>query len=198
MYPHRCSNVRLYRHPFGVGTLFLMILAICRRSDAWITTRPVRIATLRNSVTVGRDRSVVTALFLTASSTETFDRTTGRQLVQEGMQVFRAGNVQQSIELFDLAEQKEGPSLTPYLWQRGLSYYYDDNFAAASRQFRTDVSVNPADVEEIVWDIASQLRIDATEFPIPNQLSLLVGTTDRRRIMVRDHSWRNMLPPLSS
>jgi hypothetical protein len=75
------------------------------------------------------------------------------------MRAFRLGNVSQSMALFDAAEQTQGPSLTPYLWQRGLSYYYADNFAATSRQFQIDVHVNPADVEEIVWDIASQLRM---------------------------------------
>ena len=114
---------------------------------------------------------------------------TARRLVSEGMEAFRAGNIKQSIELFDQAEATQGPSLTPFLWQRGISYYYDDDFESASRQFRTDVRVNPSDVEEIVWDIASQLRLqgpDNAAFPVPNQLALPPGTRDRRRIMVRD------------
>merc|ERR1711862_860889 len=72
-----------------------------------------------------------------------------------------------------------------------------------SNQFRNDVSVNPLDVEEIVWDIACQLRyqqqqqqqqsqeegiIDGKEevlvvFPPKNMLSLPKGKKDRRKIM---------------
>ena len=60
-----------------------------------------------------------------------------RKLVSEGMQAFRQGKVAESIELFDRADslQSDG-SLHPYLWQRGLSLYYVDDFAGASAQFR--------------------------------------------------------------
>jgi hypothetical protein len=120
------------------------------------------------------------------ASTE--DRAAARSLIVQGMEAFRRGDVTGSIQYFDRAEHAQGPSLTPFLWQRGISYYYADDFALASRQFRTDVQVNPSDVEEIVWDIASQLRMmdpAAQQFPVPNQMSLPPGMRDRRRIMVR-------------
>lgn len=41
------------------------------------------------------------------------------------MDEFRAGKVESSIELFDRALALE-PSLLPFLWQRGLSYYYGE------------------------------------------------------------------------
>jgi Flp pilus assembly protein TadD len=64
------------------------------------------------------------------------------------MRAFRRGNVAESIQLFDLAERlSTSSSLTPFLWQRGISYYYVNDFAKARRQFRTDVAVNPSDVE---------------------------------------------------
>lgn len=108
------------------------------------------------------------------------DRASARQYVQEGMQLFQDNRVEESIEKFDQA-QHEIPALHPYLWQRGLSLYYSDRFDDASQQFRDDVSVNPNDVEEIVWDIASQLRKDPSQFPVPNQLTL--RERDRRPIM---------------
>jgi len=121
-----------------------------------------------------------------ATTASTEDRSTARSLVFQGMEAFRKGDVEGSIRLFDQAERVQGPSLTPYLWQRGISYYYANDFAQASRQFRTDVQVNPSDTEEIVWDIASQLRLDpTTKFPVPNQLALPDVNRDRRRIMVR-------------
>lgn len=109
-----------------------------------------------------------------------------RRLVGDGMNAFRNGQVERSIDLFNQAEF-EDPSLLPYLWQRGLSYYYADEFDRASQQFRTDVRVNPTDAEEIVWDIASQLmRTTPTRnqdnFPVPSQLTL--PRNDPRRIMV--------------
>lgn len=109
------------------------------------------------------------------------------------MQAFRQGHIEESIAFFDKAEQAE-PKLDPFLWQRGLSYYYANEFDKASAQFRRDVKVNPLDVEEIVWDIASQLRAahledsssslaTTTLFPLPNALSLPKGQSDRRPIM---------------
>jgi hypothetical protein len=112
-----------------------------------------------------------------------------RQYVQQGMEAFRQGNVLKSIELFDQAEAVGGgPRYTPFLWQRGISYYYADRYQDASRQFRIDTQVNPRDTEEIVWDIASQLRSNPRQpFPVASQLSLPSGTKDPRRIMVCFH-----------
>jgi len=116
-----------------------------------------------------------TALFM--SSTEI----PSRQAVAEGMELFRRGDVAGSIAKFDSSVP---PGSRAYLWQRGLSYYYADQFEQGSQQFRDDVIRSPLDVEEIVWDIACLLRIDPT-FPPKNMLSLPPGKTDRRPIMVR-------------
>jgi len=40
-----------------------------------------------------------------------------------GMQLFKTGDIDGSIELFDRALALD-PSVRPYLWQRGLSLYY--------------------------------------------------------------------------
>jgi hypothetical protein len=117
------------------------------------------------------------------------NRISGRKLVFQGMEAFRAGQITESVQLFDQAERVQ-PSLQPFLWQRGISLYYANEFAAASRQFQNDVTVNPLDVEEIVWDIACQLRImqqsdtdTSTTFPPANAMALPLGKTDSRRIM---------------
>ena len=108
-----------------------------------------------------------------------------RQLVSEGMKAFREGKVQESIVLFDRADQAAVPSgsLRPFLWQRGISYYYTDDFEKGSRQFRYDVQVNPLDVEEIVWDIACLARLHPDTWPPASIMSLPTGKQDRRRIM---------------
>jgi hypothetical protein len=117
----------------------------------------------------------------------------GRRLVFQGMESFRAGQITESIQLFNQAATIQ-PSLQPFLWQRGISLYYAGGdgdaqfFQEASRQFRNDVTVNPLDVEEIVWDIACQLRMSPDPFPPVNAMSLPAGKTDSRRIMVRNES----------
>ncbi|KAL7507027.1 hypothetical protein ACHAXN_004245 [Cyclotella atomus] len=107
-----------------------------------------------------------------------------RTLIRKGMQSFRDGDVSASLEYFDRADNAvDDGSLKPYLWQRGISYYYLDQFRKGSDQFRLDVSVNPLDVEEIVWDIACLARIDPQSFPQPKQMTLPAGKKDRRKIM---------------
>ena len=144
---------------------FLVILALVHRYLGFQPARPpVR---LSSSLLLSSFRS---------------DMDQARAKVREGMDVFRKGDVNGSIALWDEAEALL-PSLRPYLWQRGLSYYYADRFAEASKQFRDDVAVNPFDVEEIVWDAASQMRMGAS-FPLSNVMSLPPGKKDPRKIMV--------------
>lgn len=107
-----------------------------------------------------------------------------RLLVSRGMNTFRDGNVEESIQMFDSADKAvPDGSLRPFLWQRGISYYYADRFKEGSDQFRFDVRVNPLDVEEIVWDIACLSRLDPENIPPPSMMSLPKGRKDRRRIM---------------
>jgi len=61
-----------------------------------------------------------------------------RLLVSQGMDAFRRGDIQGSIDLFDRADAN-APELTPYLWQRGLSLYYADRFKEASKQVFSSV-----------------------------------------------------------
>ena len=105
-----------------------------------------------------------------------------RQLVYQGMEAFRKGDIKGSIQKFDASVP---PNTKAYLWQRGISYYYNNQFELGSQQFRDDVLQSPLDVEEIVWDIACLLRIDNTKFPPSTMLSLPPGKKDRRPIMVR-------------
>ncbi|KAL7528500.1 hypothetical protein ACHAXR_002479 [Thalassiosira sp. AJA248-18] len=116
------------------------------------------------------------------------------------MQSFQQNyDVPSSLAYFDKADALAVPagSLRPYLWQRGISYYYLDQFQQGSDQFRLDVSVNPLDVEEIVWDIACLARMNnmmmmnnnnnkdgGGEYPQKEQMMALPnGKKDRRRIM---------------
>ena len=111
------------------------------------------------------------------------------QLISRGMQAFREGNVEGSIDLFDQADKAvPDGSLRPFLWQRGISYYYAEQFDKGSNQFRYDVNVNPLDVEEIVWDIACLSRLHPDKIPPPSMMSLPRGKRDRRKIMSNVYS----------
>jgi lipoprotein NlpI len=73
-----------------------------------------------------------------------------RVYIQRGMTYFKLGHIAEAITDFDRAEHLN-PALTPYLWQRGLAYYYAERFADGARQFAVDLTVNRHDVEETVW-----------------------------------------------
>lgn len=59
-----------------------------------------------------------------------------KQMVQKGMRTFIDGNVKESIDYFDRADTLAGGTLKPYLWQRGISYYYTNQFQEGSDQVR--------------------------------------------------------------
>lgn len=101
--------------------------------------------------------------------------------IQRGMVNFKLAKIAESIQDFDQAEKLDS-RLTPYLWQRGLSYYYAERFAEGAKQFEVDLSVNPHDVEETVWRYLCQARLSsATEA----RQKLLPVKNDPRRVMQR-------------
>ena len=70
--------------------------------------------------------------------------------VQRGMVRFQLAKIDDSIADFDHAEELE-PKITPYLWQRGLSYYYAARYQEGAKQFKIDLTVNRHDAEETIW-----------------------------------------------
>lgn len=99
--------------------------------------------------------------------------------IERGMASFKLGNVQTAIDDFDRAERLN-PALTPYLWQRGIAYYYAERFEDGVIQFETDLRVNPHDVEETVWRYLCQAQIQGTQAA---RAALLPVRTDRRPVM---------------
>jgi lipoprotein NlpI len=81
-----------------------------------------------------------------------------RVYIQRGMTYFKLGHIAEAITDFDRAEHLN-PALTPYLWQRGLAYYYAERFADGARQFEVDLTVNKHDVEETVWRYLCQAQM---------------------------------------
>lgn len=70
--------------------------------------------------------------------------------VKRGMIYFKLAQIDESIQDFDRAATLD-PLLTPYLWQRGLSYYYAGRYEEGAEQFTVDLTVNPHDAEETIW-----------------------------------------------
>ena len=99
--------------------------------------------------------------------------------VRRGMIYFQLGQIPESIEDFDQAENLD-PTITPYLWQRGLSYYYADRFVDGAKQFEIDLTVNSQDVEETVWRYLCIARSSGVHSA---RNSLLSVKNDPRKIM---------------
>jgi hypothetical protein len=92
---------------------------------------------------------------------------------------FQLAKINESIQDFDMAEQLD-PRLKPYLWQRGLSYYYAERFALGAQQFEIDLTVNAQDVEETVWRYLCMARLTGVA---EARNSLLLVKNDPRRVM---------------
>lgn len=73
-----------------------------------------------------------------------------RMYIYRGMIYFKLGRLLESLQDFNKSEELN-PQLTPYLWPRGITYYYLGKYAKGARQFELDLSVNSQDVEETLW-----------------------------------------------
>lgn len=82
-----------------------------------------------------------------------------RMYIYRGMIHFKLGQLLQSLQDFNKAEELN-PQLTPYLWQRGITYYYLGKYAKGARQFELDLSVNSQDVEETLWHYLCMAQLE--------------------------------------
>ncbi len=71
-------------------------------------------------------------------------------LIALGGARFKAGDIEGSINAFDAAARID-ESLSPQLWQRGISHYYAGRLDDCIAQFEAHRTVNPQDVENSVW-----------------------------------------------
>lgn len=82
-----------------------------------------------------------------------------RMYIYRGMIYFKLTRFQDSLRDFNKSEELN-PQLTPYLWQRGITYYYLQKYAKAARQFEVDLSVNSLDIEETLWHYLSIAQLE--------------------------------------
>ena len=71
-------------------------------------------------------------------------------LQRRGESYFKLAKIKESITDFD-AYLKIRPKQDPYHWQRGISYYYANEFKKGHEQFERHQVVNSNDVENAVW-----------------------------------------------
>ena len=82
-----------------------------------------------------------------------------RLYIARGMLYFQLGKLNNSLKDFNKAEELN-PQLTPYLWHRGLTYYYLRKYAKAARQFELSLSINSQDMESTLWFFLSIAQLE--------------------------------------
>lgn len=100
--------------------------------------------------------------------------------VLRGSLYFRTGQIKESLKDFDSAVEKS-PDLLPYLWQRGISQYYAEEYKKGAEQFQVHRTVNPNDVENAFWHFLCVAKTDGVEKA--SQHVLLAGQDSREPLM---------------
>ena len=78
-------------------------------------------------------------------------------LQQRGHEHFFAGRFKEAIADYD-AYLTAVPQRAPHHWQRGLAYYYAEEFDKGVTQFESHQTVNRHDVENAVWHFLCVVR----------------------------------------
>ena len=81
---------------------------------------------------------------------------------ERGEAYFKAAKIKESIADFD-AFLKAVPRQDPHHWQRGISYYYADEFKKGYEQCERHQTVNSNDVENAVWHFLCLARAKGIE-----------------------------------
>jgi len=131
-------------------------------STTTVSSRARARARARVDVVAHRRRAMISGTLALASVSSSSSRARARaseagDLTRRGMMKFAGYDVEGSVRDFDDAIEVDS-RVGAYLWQRGVSLYYAEDFDGAARQFREDVAMNPNDTEESVWCFASEAR----------------------------------------
>ncbi|MCU0710696.1 MAG: hypothetical protein MUC43_01460 [Pirellula sp.] len=100
--------------------------------------------------------------------------------IMRGSLYFRTGRVKESLSDFDTAVEKS-PEVLPYLWQRGISQYYAEEYKKGVEQFQVHRTVNPNDVENAFWHFLCVAKLEGIEKASQNVL--LAGQDAREPLM---------------
>ena len=105
---------------------------------------PAHVLAASEQASLSGRRADAPAIATPAATAQPAVASDARTYARQGMTAFEKGDVEESIKLFDAAEEAD-PRYATRLWQRGLSYYYADRFKDARKQFLMDVAENPND-----------------------------------------------------
>jgi lipoprotein NlpI len=94
---------------------------------------------------------------------------------------FRLGQVKESIADFDVY-LKAYPDQMPRHWQRGISYYYAEEYEKGRKQFEFHETVNPRDVENAVF----HFMCVAGESGVEKARELLMKTRGDPRVPMKE------------
>jgi lipoprotein NlpI len=102
--------------------------------------------------------NVETFLKLTSGPiAEEFKAFRAELLQQRGEQRFFEANIEGSLADFNEVIALT-PERDPYLWQRGITLFYANQFQEGKEQFERHQTVNPQDVENAVWHFLCSVR----------------------------------------
>ncbi len=79
-----------------------------------------------------------------------------------GREHFRLGNIKDSVADFDKFVELR-PELEPRQWERGISYYYAEQYEKGAKQFELYQTYHDNDVENSVWRYLCVARSDGIE-----------------------------------
>lgn len=88
-----------------------------------------------------------------------------------GREHFRAGKVAESVADFDKYVQLD-PQAESRQWERGISYYYADQFAKGAKQFELYQTFHDQDVENSTWRYLCVARSEGVEKAQANMLPI--------------------------
>jgi lipoprotein NlpI len=151
------------------------VLQVCRDVDLKIQARDQAMTEKINRLDVSPVTSEVRRLTRALEA----DPQNAQLHIKRGMASFQLVDIAASIDDFDQAERLD-TALTPYLWQRGIAYYYAERFEDGAKQFETDLTVNGHDVEETVWRYLCQAQAQGADAA---RLALLPVRDDSRPMM---------------
>jgi tetratricopeptide (TPR) repeat protein len=104
------------------------------------------------------DFDKVIDLTATIAKGSPWERVRAVSLQKRGIERFFEAKIPESIADFD-AFVAMIPEQDPHHWQRGLSYYYAEEYEKGKAQFERHQTVNSQDVENAVWHFLCAVRV---------------------------------------
>jgi lipoprotein NlpI len=101
-----------------------------------------------------------------------------RVLHARGEEHFRQARIAEAIADFDRQISLD-PEMAPDHWQRGIAFYYAEEFDKGARQFELHRTVNPQDVENSAWHFLCVAR--GTSGSVEKARNRLIAVTDDPR-----------------